>query len=47
MLIFQFCLGSTSNGFGAIDSREVFLKVNVNDFSVDFDAIGKSDIIKY
>lgn len=44
MLISQFCLGSISDGFGAIDSTEISLKVNVNDFSVDYVAIDKSDI---
>ena len=44
MLIFQFCLGNISNEFGVIDSREIYLKVIVNDFSVDYDAIDKSDI---
>ena len=29
------CLGSISNGFGAIESREVSLKGNVYDFSID------------
>ena len=38
----QVCLGSISNRFWAIDSREVSLKGNVYDFSVDFDAIDKS-----
>ena len=31
----QFCLRSISNGFDAIESREVSLKGNVYDFSVD------------
>ena len=44
MLISQFCLGNISNGFGVIYSREIYLKVIVNDFSVDYDAIDKSDI---
>ena len=43
----QFCLGSISNGFGAINSREVSLKVNVFDFffSVDYNAIDKPDLL--
>ena len=40
-----FCLGSTSNGFGVTDSREVSLKGNVNDFSVNYNASGKSDVL--
>ena len=35
----QFCLGSISNGFGATESREVSLKWNLYDFSVDYNAI--------
>ena len=41
----QFCLGSISNGFGALGSREVFLNGNVYDFSVDYSSIDKSDIL--
>ena len=41
----QFCLGSISNGFGVIDSREVSLKENVYDSSVDYEATDKSDIL--
>ena len=40
----QFCLGSMSNRFGATESREVSLKGNVFDFSVDYNAIDKPDI---
>ena len=40
----QFCLGSISNGFSATELREVSLKVNVYDFSVDYNSIDKSDI---
>ena len=40
----QFCLG-ISNGCGSVDSREVSLKGNVHDFTVDFNAINTSDII--
>ena len=43
MLTFQ--LGSISNGFSAVESREVSLNGNVNDFSVDYNSIDKSDII--
>ena len=39
----QFCLGSISNGFSATQSREVSLNGNVNDFSVDYNSIDKSD----
>ena len=42
---FQFCLGSISNKFGHIDSREVSLKRNVYDFSVDYNAIDKSNLL--
>ena len=35
----QFC----PNGFGATDSREVSLKGNICDFSVDYNAIEKSE----
>ena len=41
----QFCLESISNGFGATESRKVSLKGNVYDFSVDCNAINKSDIL--
>ena len=41
----QFCLGNTSNGFGVTDSREVSLKGNVNDFSVNYNASGKSGVL--
>ena len=42
----QFCLGSISNGFSATESREVFLNGNVHDFSVDYNSIHKSEILK-
>ena len=42
----QFCLGSISNGFSATESREVSLNGNVYDFSVDYNSIDKSDILK-
>ena len=41
----QFCLGSLSNKFRAIDSREVSFKENVYDFSVDNNDIDKSNIL--
>ena len=41
----QYCLGSISNKFDAADSRQLSLKGNVYDFSVDYDTINKSDII--
>ena len=41
----QFLLGSISNGFGATESREVSLKGNVYDVSVDYNSIDKSDIL--
>ena len=40
-----FFLGSISNKFGAIDSKEVSLKENVYDFSADCSAIDKCDIL--
>ena len=44
IMTFEFCLGSISNGFGAIDFREVSLKVNMYNFSVDYNSVDKSDI---
>ena len=41
----QFCLESMSYKFDAVDPREVSLKGNVNDFSVDYNAIYKSDTL--
>ena len=41
----QFCLGSIPNGFSATESKEVSLKGNVHDFSVDYNSIDKSDIL--
>ena len=41
----QFCLGSIYNGFDAVESREVSLKQNVYDFSVDCNAIHKADVL--
>ena len=42
----QFYLETISNGFGATESRVVSLKGNVYDFSVDYNAIDKPDILK-
>ena len=42
----QFCLGSISNKFDALDSREIFLRVNVHDFSIDYNAINKCNMLK-
>ena len=41
----QFCLGSISNESVDYDSREVSLKDNVYDFSVDYKSIDKSNIL--
>ena len=41
----QFCLVSKSNRFGAAESRKVSLNGNMYNFSVDFNAIDKSDIL--
>ena len=40
-----FCLGSISNRFGACEYTEVSLGGNVYNFSFDYDAIDKSDIL--
>ena len=40
-----FCLGSISDGFGAIESRQLSLGGNVYNFSVECNAIDKSDIL--
>ena len=42
----QFCLGSISNGFSNTESIELSLNGNVYDFSVDYNSIDKSDILK-
>ena len=42
----QFCIGSISNGFSTTESREVSLNGNVYNFSVDYNSIDKSDILK-
>ena len=41
----QFCLGSISNGFSAIEAREVSLNGNVHDFSVNYNSFDKSDLL--
>ena len=41
----QFCLGRISKKLGAIDSKEVFLKRNMFDFSVDYKSTDKSNIL--
>ena len=41
----RICLGSISNGFSAIESREEFLNGNVYDFSVDYNSIDKPRIL--
>ena len=44
IMTFEFCLGSISNGFGTVDFREVSLKGNMYNFSVDYNSVDKSDI---
>ena len=41
----QFCSGNISEKFNALESREVSFKGNLCDFSVDYNAIDKSDIL--
>ena len=41
----QFCLGSISDGFSAIESRKVSLNWNVYDFLVDYIFINKSEML--
>ena len=41
----QFCLRSISNGFSAIESREVSLNGNVYDFSVNYNSFDKYDLL--
>ena len=41
----QFGLWSISNGFSAMESREVTLVANVYNFSVDYNSVDKSDIL--
>ena len=47
MLIFpiQFYIENISNEFGAINSKEIYLKGNVYEFSVDFNATDELDIL--
>ena len=40
----QFCLGSISKKFDSADTEEVYFKGNVYGFSVDYDAIDKSNM---
>ena len=42
----QFCLESISNGFSANNSRELYLNRNMYDFLVDYNPVGKFDILK-
>ena len=44
IMTFEFFLGSISNGFGTIHFREVSLKGNMYNFSVDYNSVDKSDI---
>ena len=41
----RFCLGSISNEFHYADSKEISFKGTVYDFSVDYSAIDKSNIL--
>ena len=41
----ELCLGIISNGFSATASREVSLKVNTSNFSVDYNDVYKFDIL--
>ena len=41
----RFCLGSISDGFSNIESREVSLNGDVYDFSPDYNSIDKSDML--
>ena len=43
----QLCLGSISNKFGPIDSREVVLEGNLYNFSVDYNTIDNSYILNF
>ena len=40
----QFCLGSISKKFDCADTEEVYFEGNVYGFSVDYDAIDKSNM---
>ena len=41
----QFYIENISNGFGAINSKEIYLKGNVYEFSVDYNATDELDIL--
>ena len=41
----QFCVGSWSNRFSAIEPREVLLNGNVYNFPLDYNSVDKSDIL--
>ena len=41
------CLGNISNKFDYVDSEEVSFKGNMYRFSVDYDAIEKSNILNF
>ena len=41
----RFCLGSISNEFDSNDWKEVSFKGNVYDFSVEYNAVDKSNIL--
>ena len=41
----HYCLGSISNELDSADTKEVSFKGNVYDFSVDYEAIDKSNIL--
>ena len=43
----QFFLGCISNRFDAFEYREVFLKENLNDFLVDYNATNKLEMPKF
>ena len=43
----QFFLGCISNRFDAFEYREVFLKENLNDFLVDYNATNKLEMLKF
>ena len=42
----QLCLGTMCNKFDCVDLKEVSFKENVYGFSVDYDALDKSNILK-
>ena len=43
----QLCLEKVSNKLGAIDSKEVYLKENVYDFSVDYNSFNKCKFLTF